>query len=168
METHEGKSKDLKKTKFQNCKSKRLLRPHPLKFLPHNSEKGDKLSWYWHPIAVGVKTSTETHRIDGKGGISSTLRSPCELKTDLDKLQVIENGSKQGLRLLPISLSFVTINFCYVLTRIYIYIYMYVYTYIHRILGCTTCTHMFHVRCWTQKMSGTQKNSGYLICTWTE
>lgn len=39
METHEGKSKDLKKTKFQNCKSKRLLRPHPLKFLPHNSEK---------------------------------------------------------------------------------------------------------------------------------
>jgi len=53
METHEGKSKDLKKTEFQNCKAKQcLLRPHPLKFLPHNSAKGDKLSWYWHPTAL--------------------------------------------------------------------------------------------------------------------
>lgn len=33
-------------------------------------------------------------------------------------LQVIENGSKQELRLLPISLFLITINFCCVLTRI--------------------------------------------------
>lgn len=44
METHEGKNKDLRKTEFKNCKVKQCLRPHPLKFLPHNSAKGDKLS----------------------------------------------------------------------------------------------------------------------------
>ena len=66
---------------------------------------------------IKKKASIETHRTDGKGGISSTLSSSCELKTDLDKLRVIENGSKQELRLLPISLSLTTINFCRVLTR---------------------------------------------------
>lgn len=45
------------------------------------------------------------------------LRSSCELKTDFDKLQAIENGSKEDLRLLPITLSLITINFCCVLTR---------------------------------------------------
>lgn len=45
------------------------------------------------------------------------LRSSCKLKTDFDKLQAIENGSKEDLRLLPITLSLITINFCCVLTR---------------------------------------------------
>lgn len=45
------------------------------------------------------------------------LRSSCKLKTDFDKLQAIENGSKEDLRLLQITLSLITINFCRVLTR---------------------------------------------------
>lgn len=45
------------------------------------------------------------------------LRSSCKLKIDFDKLQAIENGSKEELKLLPIALSLITINFCCVLTR---------------------------------------------------
>lgn len=164
MEIHEGKSKDLRKMEFQNCKAKQcLLRPHPLKFLPHNSPKGDKLSWYWHSTAVRRKrkkqASTETHRTGGKGGISSTIRSFCELRKDLDKLQVIENGSKQELRLANFSLLNYN-SFCCALTR--------------RkkqkgiCMGSTTCTHTSYSWSWMQKMFRTQRNSGYLICSWTE
>lgn len=119
---------------------------------PHCSQKKKK-----------KKANIETHRTDGKGGISSTLRSSCELKTDLDKLRVIENGSKQELRLLPISLSLITINFCRVLTRRK----KTPQTFILE-MGSTTCTHTFHSWCWIQKMFRTQRNSGYLICSWTE
>lgn len=139
METHEGKSKDLRKTKFQNCNAKQcLLRPHPLKFLPHNSAKGDKPSWYWHPTAVRGKTSTKTHRIDGKGGISSTLRSSYELKTDLDyKLLKMDPSKSWGCCQF---LSSFSINFCCVLNRI-------TKKCIYWKLGCTTCTHTFRLWC---------------------
>lgn len=120
METHEGKNKDPRKTEFKNSKAKQcLLRPHPLKFLPHNSAKGGKLSWYGTLLHSNNKKEKQILKPTGQMAKEAfeALRSSCKLKTDFDKLQAIENGSKEDLRLLPITVSLIAINFCRVLTR---------------------------------------------------
>lgn len=69
------------------------------------------------------------------------LRSSCKLKIDFDKLQAIENGSKEELKLLPITLSLITINFCCVLTRRK---KKTTSTFVLE-MGSTTCTHTYNL-----------------------